>query len=179
MQGRLLLLGCLDRPIYPPLAVGESFAFAVHRSVVVRVLVGAGTQTHSHSSWTDLRRQGQEVYKRVLAGERNFSAIARDLGITRTLVGRILRNPIYAGVRRIDRHCGAGGSRPRTSDAVIENRVLDPPLIPMDTWQQAHEILSKRPAPSVAKRTPVHLPRLYGLQTVRDANACPLRAQGG
>jgi site-specific DNA recombinase len=84
------------------------------------------------------------VYERALAGEHNFSRIGRELGITRTLVRRILSNPIYAGVRRITHRYAGHRAHLRAAEDVIEHQVLDPPLVPMAWWEAAQPLLGKR-----------------------------------
>ena len=89
----------------------------------------------------------REVFARIHAGERNYSHIARELGITRTLVARITRQPIYKGVRRIDRRYPAGQAVPRAPGDVIEQQVLDPPLIDPVIWDAVRAVATARPAP--------------------------------
>jgi hypothetical protein len=86
----------------------------------------------------------------VLGGDRNWTRLAGTLGITRSLVARILANPIYAGVRRYDRRYPSarpGETRrpvPRRPDEVIEQTVLAPGLVPMGWWVAAQAILGER-----------------------------------
>lgn len=92
----------------------------------------------------------REVYRRVLAGERNFTRLAAALGIERTLVPRILRNPVYAGVRRIDRRVPGRRPEPRAAEDVIETDLTAlglEPLVSREAWRQAQRILGERRPP--------------------------------
>lgn len=95
----------------------------------------------------------RQVYERVLAGEGNFSRLARELEISRTLVRRILANPIYAGVRRIAHRWPRGRAMPRATEDVIEQVVLDPPLVPMAWWEAVQPALADR-RPQVRGESP-------------------------
>lgn len=86
----------------------------------------------------------RRVFDLFLDGERNFSSIAKEVGIPRTQVRRILQNPIYAGIRRID-HRGSGGRRiRRRPEDVIETVVIDRPLVDPNVWRSIQPLLDER-----------------------------------
>jgi len=91
-----------------------------------------------------------EVYRRFLAGERNFSKMARELGISRTLVRRVLTNPIYKGVREYTQRHRNGQPIPRSEEEVFSLQVIDDPLVAPDDWQTVQALLAgsnrRRPA---------------------------------
>lgn len=82
----------------------------------------------------------REVFERVLSGERNFTQLAQRLGVGRTLIRRILCQPLYAGFR----YLGAEGGVAREG---TEQVVLDPPLVSRADWTRAQEIARVRPPP--------------------------------
>ena len=86
----------------------------------------------------------QEAYAAVLAGERNMAALARRLGIGRTLVNRILRATVYKGLRRIDRRYPGKKAVPRPAEGVIEFTLPCPAPISEADWQAVQDILGSR-----------------------------------
>lgn len=91
----------------------------------------------------------RHVYRLLLAGERNFCKISREVGVSRHIVRKAVTDPIYAGRHRIDKRW-PDKWRPtlRNPDEVIEVQVLDPPLIDYEAWSGLNELLSDRPTPS-------------------------------
>lgn len=90
----------------------------------------------------------REIFMRVLGGERNFSKIGREVGIQRTLIRKILENPIYKGLRRIDKRRVGGKLVDRDPCDVIEHQVIENPIIDPATWDRVQGILQKRePSP--------------------------------
>jgi DNA invertase Pin-like site-specific DNA recombinase len=84
----------------------------------------------------------RRLFAEVLAGERNFARLARTLGLDRTRVKDLLRNPIYAGrrryaLRRIGKRCV-----PRTDP--LEVTVFAEPLVPPADFEAVQEILDGR-----------------------------------
>lgn len=90
----------------------------------------------------------REAFERVLAGERNLTRLARELGMKRTSLQKLLRHPLYMGVRRVDKRKIGGRLVPRAPLEVIEQRVIDEPLVPPEDWQEVQEILDGRPRPT-------------------------------
>jgi DNA invertase Pin-like site-specific DNA recombinase len=94
----------------------------------------------------------REVYARFLAGERNLSALARELGLVRTLPYKILTQPLYGGVRRILYRYPGRRRVARAPQEVLEQRVIEAPLVAWETWLDVQRRLEarRRPARSTA-----------------------------
>src|ERR1044071_7583843 len=97
-----------------------------------------------------------EAFRLVLGGDVSYSSIARQVGIEAFNLRNILRNPIYAGWRVIDKkrdpspkakRVGAGGrqgDRPkikRAPEEIIRVKVIDEPLISESQFNQVQRIL--------------------------------------
>jgi len=87
----------------------------------------------------------REAFRLFLDGVTNFADIRRRTGLgTATdsnVIQRVLRQPLYSGVYRVDRRWVNGKPVPRTPEDIEEYTVLDPPLIPMDDFQRAQRLL--------------------------------------
>ena len=83
----------------------------------------------------------REVYRRVLGGARNFAAVGRAVGISPTLVRKILLQPLYAGFRLLD---ASGRMTPDGTPQVV----FDSPLVSATEWEAVRPIVfSRRPSP--------------------------------
>jgi DNA invertase Pin-like site-specific DNA recombinase len=106
-------------------------------------------------SYTANAEKVKEAFRLILAGETSYAAIGDKLGLPAHRLRRILRNPIYTGVRVIDKKCdpsptgkyatknGRQGSKRkinRAADEVIRVRVLDP-LVSESEFDHVQRIL--------------------------------------
>lgn len=86
----------------------------------------------------------REVFQRFDAGERNLAAIGRAVGVKRPQVRRILTQPLYKGIRRIDERKIGNRYVKRAPEAVIERQVMERPLIDPETWDRVQVELAGR-----------------------------------
>jgi hypothetical protein len=122
----------------------------------------------------------REIFRRVLAGERNFSRLADEMNVSRTLLKLILRRPEYTGWRVYDKRVGAkypnGRTRlvPRRPEDVIRVRLPLEPLITEEDFAAVQAILSNRDGPGVYRVKGID-PFLYRGYLVRSGRAAALR----
>jgi hypothetical protein len=117
-------------------------------------------------SWNADSVRVQKAYELVLNTTRPYAQIAKELGIKRTALRPILRNPIYTGYRVFDTKRdprpsaykagkdGRQGHRnkmARSADEVIRVRVL-PELVSELVWNKVQEILTARAVSQVQVR---------------------------
>jgi DNA invertase Pin-like site-specific DNA recombinase len=109
---------------------------------------------------SDAERVG-EAFRLVLGGELSYSALSRRTGIAAFNLRNILRNPIYTGVRVVDKRRdpsprakrsgvnGRQGDRPkikRTPEEVIRVQVIKEPLVSEKDFNQVQRILDLKKA---------------------------------
>jgi DNA invertase Pin-like site-specific DNA recombinase len=103
--------------------------------------------------------QVKKCFALFLNGTTNLAEISRRTGIGATerssAILRILRQPLYAGIYRVDRTWEQKRMRRLPPDEVQEYTVVDPPLIPLAEWQEAQRILARLRATRPARRTDV------------------------
>jgi len=98
----------------------------------------------------------REAFRQFLAGNQSYSQLAKLVGVTPRGMHLILRNPIWTGVRVIDkkRDTSAAGRYPskngrqadrrkiaRSPDEVIRVRVMDEPLVSEADFRAVQEIM--------------------------------------
>src|ERR1043165_198936 len=109
-------------------------------------------------SYTPDAEKVKEMFRLILAGETSYVAVGRKVNLEAHRVRRILRNPIYTGVRVIDKKCdpspagkyatknGRQGSRRKISRAeeeVIRVRVMDS-LVSETDFNRTQQILDTK-----------------------------------
>lgn len=103
----------------------------------------------------------REAFRLVLAGDTSYASMARRVGLDPFSLRIILRNPIYTGWRVIDKRRdpspaakkakpdGRQGDRPkiaRRPEDVIRIQVIETPLVPVESFNQAQRILDLKKA---------------------------------
>ncbi len=110
-------------------------------------------------SYTPEAENVREAFRLLLTGELTYSDIGRQVGIDQYSLRVILRNPIYTGVRVVDkrrdtsararktREGGKQGDRPkilRAPEEVIRVRVIDDGLITESDFQKAQQLMDAK-----------------------------------
>jgi len=121
-------------------------------------------------TWSYVYPEAERVrlaFDLFLGGESNLAAISRATGIgtktdTSTAIMRVLSQPLYSGVYRVDRRWVDGKPRPREAHEVIAKQVIDPPLVSPAEFEQVQALLRER-RDSRPLRTPQEAkPGVYG-----------------
>ena len=100
----------------------------------------------------------REIFRRVLAGERNFGRLADEMQVSRTLLRLILRREEYTGWRVYDKRIGGkypnGRNRlvPRRPEDVIRVRLPLEPLITDEDFAAVQAIVFARGGPGVYRQ---------------------------
>jgi DNA invertase Pin-like site-specific DNA recombinase len=68
-------------------------------------------------------------------------------------VRRVLSQPLYAGIYRVDRRWVNGREFPREANEVHEHVVMDPPLVTSEEYSRAQELLAKKRSRHVPRRS--------------------------
>ena len=109
--------------------------------------------------WPDAERV-REAFKLWLGsdGRLSFGEIARrsrlvgpDYAEPSGAVRRVLQQPLYAGLYRVDRRWKGGKPTPRQEHEAYELQVLDPPLISKREFDRAQELLKQKQARHVPR----------------------------
>lgn len=114
-----------------------------------------GVAWSKDAGWHYIEPQASQVraaFAALLGGTHNLRAIARAAKLDRgrasqglsRLVGSMLRQPLYAGLYRVDRRWTKGRASPRPESERYEIPVLDPPLVSPADFERAQVILSGR-----------------------------------
>lgn len=107
--------------------------------------------------WTDEAAIVRELFRRFLAGERNYDALGKALGLPRTTTRFLLTNPVYTGWRvyseRHDlspqgRYPGSRHRRkiPRRPEDVIRVRLPLEPLVSEDDFATVQALVQQKAA---------------------------------
>ena len=111
--------------------------------------------------WPDAERV-RDVFRLWLEshGTLSFREIARRTNLVPPTyrepsgaVSRILRQPLYAGIYRVDRRWRDGKAAQREPHETYEHRVLDPPLVTVEEFQRAQELLARKRARRAPRRS--------------------------
>ncbi len=96
--------------------------------------------------------QVRAAFDLLLGGETSYAEISRQTGIPASSVRTVLRHPLYAG--RYEVRCRYQGHErvPRAPDEIINETVLDPPLIAPDDFERAQLMLRDRRRPGPRPR---------------------------
>ena len=93
-------------------------------------------------------------------GTLSFREINRRTGLVppdsaepSAVVSRLLQQPLYAGVYRVDRRWKQGKAVPREPHECYENTVLDPPLVSREEFDRAQELLARKRARRAPRRS--------------------------
>lgn len=115
-------------------------------------------QTERWSYTTDAERV-REAFRLFLAGNANYKCVGEIVGIVGTNLRIMLRNPIYAGWRVIDKKRDSSPAAHRTGpngrqadrrkimrppEEIIRVQVIDEPLISMDEFQRVQAIMDAK-----------------------------------
>jgi Recombinase len=113
----------------------------------------------------------REAFDQFLAGKQSYARLAQLVGVTPRGMHLILRNPIWTGVRVIDkkrdtsaagRYAGKNGRQAdrrkiaRSPDEVIRLRVIDEPLISQTDFRTVQEIMDLKQKKHWRSRTNEH-----------------------
>lgn len=117
---------------------------------------------HEAKKWRYVYPEADRVkraFEIFLSGETNLAEIARRVGLKGSdSIFRILSQPLYKGVYRVDRKwLGGGRWVPRDPEDCYEHEVLTPPLIDPADWERVQrrraELRDARPkAPAIQNR---------------------------
>jgi DNA invertase Pin-like site-specific DNA recombinase len=133
-------------------AEGDGAAWGMPRGV---------TFDHSTKRWSYVEpaaSQVRAVFMAFLGGCHNLREIARrtKLGGADNAHGArvtsILRQPLYAGIYRVDRRWVKGKAKSRSADECYEVTVLDPPLVSSAEFERAQQILARLRASRPVRR---------------------------
>lgn len=106
-------------------------------------------------SWTAEAEVVRELFRRFLAGEWNYEALGRAVGMPRTNVKYLLQNPVYSGWRVYDerrdaspqgKYANAKSGRrkvPRRPEDVIRVRLPLVPVVSEGDFARAQEIVAE------------------------------------
>lgn len=127
------------------------------------------TFDHETEEWSYVFPEAErvrEAFRLFLEGVDNFREIHRRTGIGKesdasSSVGRVLRQPLYAGIYRVDRRWSNGRPVALGEDEVREYVVLDPPLISKSDFDRAQRLLLERKARRPAISDPDKRPGVY------------------
>jgi len=101
----------------------------------------------------------REAFRQFLAGNQSYSQLAKPVGVTPRGMHLILRNPIWTGMRVIDkkrdtsaagRYSGLNGRQAdrrkiaRAPDEIIRVRVIDEPLVSETDFQAVQRIMDSK-----------------------------------
>ncbi len=108
----------------------------------------------------------REAFRLFLAGVHNLREIHRRTGIgshkdASASVGRVLRQPLYMGIYRVDRTWEGKRAHPLPPEEIQEHEVLNPPLVPRNQWEEVQRILAARHASRPPRRDPETLGATY------------------
>ncbi|HET6765006.1 MAG TPA: recombinase family protein [Longimicrobiaceae bacterium] len=126
-----------------------------HPNGAHQVPLGLSFSKEEGWSYTGDAERVREIFRRVLAGERNFGRLADEMKVSRTLLRLILRRSEYTGWRVYEKRVGGkypnGRTRlvPRRPEDVIRIRLPLEPLISKEDFATVQAILSTRSGPSV------------------------------
>jgi DNA invertase Pin-like site-specific DNA recombinase len=108
----------------------------------------------------------REAFRLFLSGMTNMAEIRRRTGLGTekdpTAIQRVLRQPLYMGIYRVDRKWRGGKAAPREPHEAHEHVVIDPPLIPRDDFDRAQQLLAGMKARRVPVSDPETRPGIYG-----------------
>jgi DNA invertase Pin-like site-specific DNA recombinase len=110
----------------------------------------------------------RSVFQRFLAGDHNYDALAKRLGMARNTARNVLSNPIYSGYlvydrcrdeRRRYKHEGNGHQdRPKVArkpEDVIRRKVLDPPLVTEAEFNRVQQLIAEKVSRNLRARVKV------------------------
>lgn len=126
-----------------------------HPNGAHQVPLGLAFSKEEGWSYTADAERVREIFRRVLAGERNFGRLADEMKVSRTLLRLILHRSEYTGWRVYEKRVGGkypnGRTRlvPRRPEDVIRVRLPLEPLISEEDFATVQAILSARGGPSV------------------------------
>jgi len=123
--------------------------------------------------WPEANRIRQ-AFELFLSGTTNLREISRRTGIgsptePSSAVLRVLRQPLYAGIYRVDRTWEGRRSHALPPDQVQEHRVLNPPLVSPEEFAEVQRLLALLRGTRPARRPPEERPGVYS-ETARCAN---------
>jgi DNA invertase Pin-like site-specific DNA recombinase len=127
------------------------------------------TFDYTHEKWAyewPEAEKVREAFRLYLAGIENFREIHRRTGIgsekdASSSIARVLRQPLYAGIYRVDRIWDGGHATPLPPEQVQEHKVLDPPLVPLDDWHEVQRRLDLRARARPERKDPETLGATY------------------
>lgn len=126
-----------------------------HPNGAHQVPLGLAFSKEEGWSYTADAERVREIFRRVLAGERNFNRLAEEMNVSRTLLRLILRRHEYTGWRVYEKRAGGkypnGRTRlvPRRPEDLIRIRLPLEPLISKEDFATVQAILSTRSCPGV------------------------------
>ena len=97
--------------------------------------------------WPEAERV-REAFALFVSGVHNLREIHRRTGIgssgdASSAIRRVLRQPLYAGIYRVDRTWDGGRALPLPPEEIQEHKALDPPLVPREQWEEAQRLLTQ------------------------------------
>lgn len=109
------------------------------------------TFDHAAQTWSYVWPEAARVrqaFELLLGGVTNMREIHRQTGLgassePSSAVLRVLRQPLYKGVFRIDRAWDNKTPTQLPPEQVLEHQVLDPPLVSPEEWERAQAILAR------------------------------------
>ena len=129
--------------------------------------LGVAVSAHGGYSYTEDAVKIQGAAEAFLSGKTSYSMLAKDLGIARSGVRRLLQNPIYTGWLVIDK-CrdassdgyvpGSNGRRgyrkkvARAPEDVIRVKVIEPGLITTEKFDQIQKLIATKASRSKSDR---------------------------
>jgi DNA invertase Pin-like site-specific DNA recombinase len=132
---------------------------------------GVGYEEGSGFYYKPEAQRVREAFDQFLAGKQSYAQLAQLVGVTPRGMHLILRNPIWTGVRVIDkkrdtsaagRYAGKNGRQAdrrkiaRSPDEVIRVRVIDEPLISQTDFRNVQEIMDLKQKKHWRSRTNEH-----------------------
>lgn len=104
-------------------------------------------------AYTEKAALVREAFTRFLAGERNYDALSRSLGLARSSVKYVLTNEVYAGWLVYDGRRGKNGERgKRPANEVLRVRLSLEPLVSEADFALVQQIIATKAAS--VNRTP-------------------------
>jgi hypothetical protein len=141
--------------------------------------------SHESGAWSYIwpeAEQIREVFRLFLGGEHNLTELHRRTGVgspnePSSAILRVLRQPLYAGIYRVDRVWDGGRAMPLPAEDVQEHVVLAPPLISADEFKEVQRILARLRGNRPPRRDPETLGATYTGHLYCGCCGAPLRVQ--
>lgn len=136
------------------------------------------TQTWSYE-WPEAEKIRQ-VFRLLLGGTHNLAEIHRRTGIgsprePSSAILRVLRQPLYAGVYRVDRMWHNGRPRRLPENEIQHHEVLSPPLVSWEEFEETQRILARLRGSRPVRRDPETTPGTYGGHLICARCGAPMR----